>query len=229
MKKILFIVALFSSFLIFSCDDINSMHDKYLQNGEDLHVGKLDSFYIYSGKERAALKFWVGDYRATKLLVKRGDNDQEQWFDLPASNRKDSIVVYINNLLEGSNQLTFITSNEDKTVFSIPINQTITTYGAKFQAVISQRGMKKITVDVGGLVNLTWGSRTSAQLIGQELFYKLASGKDTTLIAPATDAVTKLANMNLTGSITYRSLYTPTVASIDTFYTDKVTIAYPFN
>lgn len=233
MKKILYMLVLllmlFSfSNLFSSCEDINEKHDIYMQQGETLRVGKIDSLALYSGNMRAQLKCWVGDYRARKLMITVANSEEVLWSDLPENHREDSIVIYISNLKEGSNQLSFVTTNEDKTILSIPVKATVTAFGEKYKTILSQRTIKKVD-SLGDRVEILWGSRSSAQLIGQEVSYQTNSDRDTTYIINASESMSVLKNAKSNGKFAYKSLYLPVPNAIDTFSVEKTIVEYSSN
>lgn len=211
--------------LVASCEDINEKHDLYMRQGETLRVGKVDSLSLYSGKMRAQLKCWVGDYRAKQLMITIENSDEVIWFNLSEENREDSVVINIPNLQEGSNQVSFVTTNEDKTILSIPVKATVTAYGERYQAILSQRAVAKAE-SLGGRVKVTWGSRASEQLVGQEVSYRTLAGTDTTYMIPASEAFSVLYNAKPSGEFTYQSLYMPTATAIDTFRVEKKSVEY---
>ena len=51
MKKINYILIAAVSALC-ACSDMNSLHDKYLADGETIYLARFDSVKIYPGKER---------------------------------------------------------------------------------------------------------------------------------------------------------------------------------
>lgn len=224
MLAILFMLFSFNNF-ISSCEDINEKHDVYMRQGETLRVGKIDSLALYPGNMRAQLKYWVGDYRAKKLMVTVTNSEEVTWYDLPEDKREDSIVVNIPNLQEGSNQLSFVTTNADKTILSIPVKTTVTAYGEKYKAILTQRTVRKAE-SVGDRVKIQWGSRASAQLIGQEVSYQTIAGRDTTCVIPASEAFSILHNAKPEGEFAYQSLYLPVVDAIDTFRVEKTIVEY---
>ncbi len=50
MKKILIFIAIIAAFI--GCDDVNEMHEKYLQEGSPVYSGKIDSLDCFSGLYR---------------------------------------------------------------------------------------------------------------------------------------------------------------------------------
>ena len=60
MKKINYILIAAVSALC-ACSDMNSLHDKYLADGETIYLARFDSVKIYPGKERVKVLYWLSD------------------------------------------------------------------------------------------------------------------------------------------------------------------------
>jgi len=236
MKNIKYsIIILFSAFWFVACDNVNTMHDKYLAGGEKYYVGKVDSFRIYGGKNRAQFVVWVGDFRSTNLIVSRIDTSLTYNFKLSDTNRKDSMVFYIDNLKEGTNILNWNTWNADGTVNSIPQGTSVTTWGDRFQSFLTNRKIVSITYKtLFKAYTVTWEANNvkeptfSTYALGHEVSYKTVSANDTliqvlydpsALTTPSTS--TKLPNFSAeSGQIKYRMLFKPVALCIDTFRTE---------
>ena len=226
-NKLHTILLLFVCFLsLFACEDINDKHDIYMRDGEELHVGKMDSLYLYPGNLRAQLKCWITDRRSVWLMVQKDNSEEEQWISLPEGNREDSIVVYIEGLDEGSNQLTFMTTNEDKSVFSVPLKQSVTVYGEKFQQGLMQRTVEHVEA-AEGFLRISWGPKTTEQLVGEKIYYKDINGKECTHVTSADNNVSVISNVDLSaGMFEYSSLYLPVSTAVDTFAVNKEKVEY---
>jgi len=242
MKNIIYsVIILFASFWFVACDNVNSMHDKYLADGEKFYVGKVDSFRIYGGKNRAKFVVWVGDFRSTNLVVSRIDTSLIYNFKLSESNRMDSMVFYIDNLKEGTNILNWNTWNVDSTVKSIPQSTSVTAWGERFESFLSNR--KIVTVTYKTLFKaytITWEASNvkeptfSTYALGHEVNYQTKNNNDTvvqviydpeSLTAPST--TTKLPNLSTPNdkiNIKYRMLFKPVSSCIDTFRTAYSTL-----
>lgn len=207
------------SFFFFACEGINDKHDIYMQGGEKLHVGKMDSLYLYPGNQRAQLKCWINDRRSVWLVAQK-DGGEEQWISIPDMDRKEAIKVYINNLVEGSNQIRLYTANQDKTVLSVPTVQSVTVYGEKYLSSLQQRTVVEAE-SCEGFLRITWGSKTSEQLIGQKVYYTDKDGNKRTYIAAVNTKVSVIKNVAEPGSFEYSSLYKPVPTAIDTFEVSK--------
>lgn len=80
-----------------SCTDINHLHEPYLERGEQIYLGKIDSVHMYAGKNRIEAGLWFSDVRAKNLVVKyNGETDSiciplEREPERPL--RSDSILI----------------------------------------------------------------------------------------------------------------------------------------
>lgn len=90
--------------LLFSaCDDMNDIHQDYLDWGESVYLGKPDSLNIYSGLERVKLT-WVNnsdpDISETVIYWNmRNDSIVKPFERISSAKQKDSIII--DNLPEG--------------------------------------------------------------------------------------------------------------------------------
>lgn len=243
MKNIIYsIIILLTASWFAACDNVNSLHDKYLANGEKFYVGKVDSFKIYGGKNRAKFVVWVGDFRATNILVSRLDTTLTYKFNLNSTNRKDSMVFYIDQLKEGSNVLSWNTWNDNGSVKSIPQGTSVTTWGDRFQSFLTNR--KITTISYKALFKaytVTWDVNNSKEptfstyALGHELSYTTNSARDTiikeiyaadALASPTSSS--KLPNYLVTsGKVKYRMLFKPVASCVDTFRTEFSTFLVP--
>lgn len=237
MKKLIYsFIIVIAAISFVACDDINYMHDKYLANGEDLLIGKLDSFKVYGGRQRAKIVVWVTDFRASHLVISRPDSTLKYKYALSSTNRKDSMVFYINSLREGTNILSWYTWNSDSTVHSIQGGTTVTTWGPKYESFLQTR--KVVSAKFNLLTKaytVTWETNNVVEpvfgkaAIGHEIKYLTKSGNDTTLIDSYQAAVTSVSILKnyptSGGSFRYRMMYLPDKLSIDTFKTAYTTIS----
>lgn len=241
MKRILYAFILLISFTwLVGCDDNNAIFDKYMVNGEDFLIGNLDSFKYYGGDQRAKLVVWARDFRAVNLKVTRVDTSLIYNFLLSPTNRKDSMVYYIHSLKEGTNVLAMKTWNADSTVHSIPMDFTVTTWGAKYKSFLKQRTITRSNFNLfTGIFTITWATANVIEpsygkySIGHEIKYLDSNGnevlKKEVYTNPVTPPITTiLADFpRVGGSFQYRMMYLPATTCIDTFRTDYTTITAP--
>lgn len=241
MKKIIYSFIILLSFVwLVACDDVNSMHDKYLVNGEDFLVGKLDSIKMYGGDQRAKLVVWDGDFRATKFLVMRTDTTLKYSFNLNPDNRKDSMVFYIDKLKEGTNNLQMYTLNSDSTVHSIVMNKTVTVWGNKYRNFLKNRTIVSAKFNLlTKAFTITWDANNAVEpvlgkpAIGHEIKYLNTDGtqviiKDVYTSQSSPSINTVLPKFPTTGgTYSYRMMYLPAATCIDTFRTAYVNVTLP--
>ena len=101
-NKKIFLAILFLLLLhiiMVSCDDINNLHQKFYDRGEDIYTGVVDSLEAYSGFERVKFN-WVinADPRITKTVI--------YW-----NNRQDSVVVDVNRTQSGEIAMSYYLSD----------------------------------------------------------------------------------------------------------------------
>lgn len=220
MKKLYSILTILACCLFFpACEGINDKHDIYMQGGEKLHVGKMDSLYLYPGNLRAQLKCWINDKRSVWIVAQKNGGDEE-WISIPEMDRNEAIEVYINDLFEGSNQIRLYTANKDKTVTSVPTQQSVTVYGEEYIAGLTQRTVESAQ-SCEGFLSITWGPKTSEQLVGQKIYYTDKDGNKKTYIASVNTKVSVIKNVADNGTFEYASLYMPVATAIDTFEVAK--------
>lgn len=199
-----------------SCEDVNFMHDKYLKDGEAFHVGKIDSLRIFSGEERVLLRVWVTDMRTKYLEVFKPNSEGSVWYDVTRISASDSVDIYVDGLMEGSNVLDMYTWNESKTVQSIPMNHTVYTFGALYQSTLLNRTLTFRFLS--GRMNILWGPMVKNQ-IGQEVKYTKSTGVDTVMFVAPNATTTALTDYVAGNSFQTRTLFLPTPTCIDTFRT----------
>jgi len=241
MKNIIYsIIIVLAAVGFVACDNVNTMHDKYLTGGEKFYVGKVDSFKIYGGKNRAKFVVWVGDFRSTNLIVSRNDTSLTYNFSLDNVNRTDSMVFYIDKLKEGSNVLSWNAWNIDSSVNSIPQGTTVTTWGDRFQSFLTNRKVISVAFKtIHKAYTVTWDVNNvkeptfSTYALGHEVNYVTNNGNDTTLqflydptslATPPSTPPTKLLNYSIaSGQMKYRMLFKPVALCVDTFRTEYST------
>lgn len=227
-KRAKLAMAILCSFTVFaSCSKWDDFK-KYVEDGEISYVGKLDSVQVFSGKERVRL---YGLFRADPKVEKV----RVYWND-----RKDSIDYsvdvaggdrYFDEILpveEGIRSFVFVTYDA-KGNKSVPVTAIGRSYGDRYQNTLRNR-LVSSAVDDGGVVRINWVAMDlSAGPVGTELMYASDTGPKR-LVVPIDQEVTELDDLNNDATtFSFRTLFLPQAASIDTFYTDVSTAAIAKN
>ncbi len=159
-NKKIFLAILFLLLLhiiMVSCDDINNLHQKFYDRGEDIYTGVVDSLEAYSGFERVKFN-WVinADPRITKTVI--------YW-----NNRQDSVVVdvnrtqsgeiamsyYLSDIEEGNYIFEFVTKDNEGH-FSLPKEMVVLIFGESYAKTLKNRNIASIIKQSNGDMLITW-------------------------------------------------------------------------
>jgi hypothetical protein len=106
----LYTLALIMLATIFGCDDMDSIHEQYL-NGEQVYAGKLDSLNVFSGFERVKI---VGNtqYLGNSKEATVSWDDQTQTFTI-GQIVDNEFEIIIEGLVERNYEFDLVTSDEN--------------------------------------------------------------------------------------------------------------------
>jgi hypothetical protein len=219
---------------------MNDKHDRYLQDGETIYIGKVDSVKAFPGDKKIMFRYWLSDPRAKSLTI--------YW-----SNRRDSVIIPVTPHLATDsfdiiigNQKTIAENNytfqwiswDDLGNSSVVFEKNATVYGDRYQSRLINKIVSAVELSGNNIV-VNWAAPTSEDDIGIELTYtdldnnlitSYFSNKD--LVYEITDASgmpknrykSEIENIDFTKGLKYRTLYIPEPAAIDTFYTQKASV-----
>lgn len=107
----------FLAVILFSCDDMNSLHEKYLDRGIDIYIGAADSLSVQSGLHRIGFKWKINaDPRIDKTVI--------SWEEIKVGEMvKRSVELPVNRTTEGEMWLEHIINDldEGEYIFKIQI------------------------------------------------------------------------------------------------------------
>lgn len=201
-----------------SCTDMNELHDVYLQNGETIYTGRVDSVKVFAGNERVLLRYWISDAKAKNIVVYWLSRTDSVKLGIPDKQVKDSVDVFIDELPEGSLYFEIFTLNKDMKNRSVPFEIGGSVYGSKYQSTLLNRTIKTINKDPAtGILTITWVGSIEKS-VGCEIEYTGDNGTSFAKRIPPKENPTIL--QNVAGNLRYRTLFLPEETAIDTFYTD---------
>lgn len=237
MKKIisdlLFTVVLVIVFA--SCADMNDRLDVYLDAGERIYIGKIDSLKTFVGDKRIKLAFWASDPRAQKAGFYWYPNNDSMFVEIAPAVNNTYFETYIGGPLstksieEGNYTLKVITRDGAKH-YSVPFEKVINIYGDRFRSTLTNRVLKTISYQVtSSSLSLTFSGPTNEKEIGIGIQYTDKLGAAKSLVLPNTSITTPLIVLNVdkTKAVSYRTMYLPEPLAIDTFYTTNKIITIP--
>lgn len=237
MKKTYLYIFLLVSIVmtLFSCSDMNDMHDEYLAGGERIYIGKIDSLKTFAGNERIKLQFWASDPRAKSVGFYWYPNNDSLIVDINRTSSTDSFEAYIGGALssktisEGNYTLKIIT-RDNKGHYSIPFEKIINIYGDRFRSTLVNRVLKSVAYQANdATLSLTFSGPINDKEIGIEISYTDKDGTAKTLVLADAEVTTpvKLLNVDKTMQVSYRTMFYPEPNAIDIFYASSKTITIP--
>ncbi|MBA0882952.1 DUF4998 domain-containing protein [Flavobacterium undicola] len=198
---------------------------KFTEGGEISYTGKIDSLKFFPGRNRVKIEgLIISDPKVNQLRV--------YW-----NSKKDSVVIPINRTA-GIDVVSKIIENLPENIYnfevktfdakgnsSISQNVTAQTYGARYQASLTNRKIiastlsikKSLTIDFATM-DLTSGAYTT------EVIYTDNSNVEKTVTVPVATSQVVIPNFKEGSKFKHRSLFLPTKTCIDIFYTDYVEV-----
>jgi len=219
---IIWICVMLASIGYFGCSNINDLHDQYLQRGETIYMGPVDSIKLFPGNNRIKISYRNYDPKVGKLMVYWDFRKGSAQFDVSVNNLGEEVEVIVPDLQEKQYTFELVTTNPVGQHPSIPVYISGPVYGSKYRATLNNRKINGATfIQETNTVTIEWASVLEA-MVGVELLYRNSSDKETVLEVPNKDARTIFDDIGKV-EIQYRTKYLPENC-IDTFYTDFVPI-----
>lgn len=223
LSYFLILVILTNILILISCSDMNELHDQYLQNGEIIYTGRVDSAEILPGRNRLILRYWNSDPKAKKLLVYWSFRTDSLIVDIPKKNVTDSVDIVISDIEEGSINFELFTMDENFKNRSVAYNISGNVYGDKYLSTLRTRSIRT-TLNEPKIGSVIYWSSSIQNSIGDKLVYKNSTGQETKLFISPNNNKTIIKDVS--GEVTYQTVYLPTENAIDTFYTNYKTIDF---
>lgn len=224
MKKIKYLGLLVTSIymLLLSCSDMNDVHDMYLEDGEILYIGRVDSAKVLAGNERFILRYWITDPRAKELTIYWNEKQSSLVVPIPEHQPSDSVDVLVGDvtpMAEGSYTFQLVSSDTEG-LTSVDFNQIGNVYGSQFESTLVQRFVDETTYDAdSSRLTVTWGDPSSIRDIGIEVTYFEGEEQKVVKVLNEGGSQAVLENYNIEKGCSFRTLYLPEPDAIDTFYT----------
>lgn len=144
MKMMIKYIVVLCTLCFAACTDMNSLHEKYLEKGEYIYTGVIDSLKSFPGYERVKFSWEINaDPRITQTVI--------YW-----RNKTDSVVIEVNRTASGNLPLeTLLEFPEGSYIFefvtkddygnkSLTVQKTVEVYGEKYIQLLKTRGIKSL-------------------------------------------------------------------------------------
>lgn len=199
-KKNIFIliwISLTSLFFI-QCNDIDDLHQNYLDEGEKIYLGKTDSLIAMSGLARIKLKWYVdADPKVEETVIywnMRQDSVVKSFHRTEKGIQADSLVI--ENLAEGIYTFELYNRNErgDRSLISSVQGEV---YGDNYIATLKNRtvaSMKIIAYDKdkqSSDIEVVWGPSLNGSF-GSKISYNKRSSGEYVEVFAATDEMSTI-------------------------------------
>lgn len=234
MKNLISVTMFFIilSFAFIGCSDMNDKHELFMEEGERIYIGKVDSLKIFPGKNRVNIRFWASDPRVKSVRFYWTPSSDSILIDVIKTSPLDSFEVSIGEtsgfttIKEGNYILEAITY-DDAGNSSIPYEATMKIYGDKYRSTLTNRVLSSMeyTNETGSL-SLYFSGPLSAEDIGIEIFYTNREGEIKRKVLSNTEIISpvNLANVDVEEDVFYRTMFLPEPVAIDTFLTDFTSV-----
>lgn len=227
-KKYLSII-LISLFTVLACSDMNDKHDFYLQEGEIMYIGRVDSARVLPGENRFLLRYWITDMRAKELIIYWNQMEDSLIVPIPAHQSTDSIDVLIGDkesVMAEGNYTFQLVSSDGENLRSIVFERLGNVYGQQFSSTLSDRFIRSVDYNSDEQqVIINWGEPSSSKEIGVEMTYFTEEEKNVVRYTNEEMGLkTVLNDVNVEKGVSYRTMFLPEPIAIDTFFTASASL-----
>lgn len=243
MKKINLLILCSILCLSYSCSGMLDGIQSYLDEGERIYVGKLDSLKTFSGKNRIKIegKMMYG-VNQVKCVISYRDpvtlEEKSNDFSIERKEPRETFEFMLDNLTEGQYDFSVVTY-DPKNNTSIPTEVSAYAYGELYHQALTNRILRSITPEQkkvegeGGqsktiwVAKLEWNISRGDGLVGCNLEYELEDGTREEKYIPVDETATELENFKAGGILRYNTTYKPTTNFLDEFTTGYKEVSLP--
>lgn len=204
--------------LLSACSKMDDTYKKFIEKGEIIYAGAVDSVKVFPGRNRLQLSWLLSDPQVTNAKIYWNNKGDSLDVVVKRVNEIDTVNVVLSPLPEGAYAFDIYTF-DDKGNKSIRVSTTGQVYGDRYVSSLLPRPVKS-ALYANGKVAITWGSADS-HVTSTLLRYTDADGTEQRVTVPVDSVNTTLSNFNFTTpSLEYSTTYKPDTTAIDLFNTD---------
>ena len=226
MKHLIIILCVIAG-ICSSCNDMLDNIQPYLDAGENIYVGKVDSLTASSGRNRILLKgFYMYGVTQKKCVIRWQSQDEEDKsleLDVVRDNAVDPFEVIIDDLDEGQYEFS-VTTYDAKGNSSIESMIEGYVYGNLYESNLTNRKMDRLYLDENEVV-ISW--RPANNALKSEMHYTSVTGEEKRIEIPITETETRIEDCDLTKVLRWRTVYLPEETAIDYFYSEFTVTTIP--
>jgi hypothetical protein len=143
-------------FCFVACEDMDILHQEYLDRGEEIYTGIIDSLKAFPGNNRVKFTWQINsDPRITKTVIYWNEGLDSL---IVEANRTQTGPIKMETLFsipEGSYIFEFITKDNEGHR-SLSSERTVEVYGEKYASILRNRVIKSMNLNDGNSLRLVW-------------------------------------------------------------------------
>jgi Domain of unknown function/Domain of unknown function (DUF5013) len=217
MKPIFYYSFIALALLMASCSKMDD-YKKFTDNKLVVYPGKPDSLRVFSGRNRALVKFLlISDPNIVKATIYWNNRANKQDVGINRGKGIDTISAIVSPLPEGNYSFEVFTFDKsgNKSVASLKQGAT---YGDVYEKSLLNRILESVVYQPSsGSTILNWRA-SDAGSVGVDITYTTLSGVSRTKRVSKSATQFILTDNDPATSIQYRTLFLPDSLAIDTFY-----------
>jgi len=205
-----------------ACSKMNDTYKQFLEGGMKTYIGKVDSVFVYPGRNRVQLAWLVPSdpkIKGARIYWNNRQDALEVPFD--GANQADTMRTMLDDFAEGPYVFEVFTFDGEGNT-SLKTEVLARVYGDNYNSSLLSRPIDSYQMQ-GDTLMLTWGASPDPTAIGSELTYRDENGTQQTLVVSADEVITYIMRFT-PQTITHRTFYLPAPLAIDTFYTTEASL-----
>ncbi|MDR0699139.1 MAG: hypothetical protein LBG28_07995 [Tannerella sp.] len=199
-------------FLVFSCEKMTGIHEKYLDRGETLYIGIADSVKVHPGFHKIGFEWKINaDPRITKTVIYWNRRDTSVTVPVVRTSESEMwLTTLVNDINEGEYVFEF-EMQDDNGHISKSIEVSGSVLGDTYVENLRNRGIKELAKLVTGDMQITWEavSVTASSLMYSVIEYVNSDGNPVILEVSNDEEITLLQGLETGDEINIYAIHLP--------------------
>lgn len=206
-----------------SCSDITDMHKDYLNRGEKIYVGKIDSLKVRGGFGRLQIEGLSRYTRSAERCIVSWGDEQQIELQMKEIIQGDSVKILLNNLSQGTYRL-FVQT------FDLFGNKSLKeeclgfSYGEDFKLTQAKKMIMLFDIESTNLI-LHWNFTETAASV--KISYENSKGENIIRFLPGDVIITEIEDWKLGAPIEIVTYVSPEKNALDIIPLDAYIQIFP--
>jgi hypothetical protein len=210
---------------------MNSLHQEYLDRGESIYTGRVDSIQVHPGRNRVKFVWEIkADPRITKTEIswREGAEKKNREFDVIRTGGNAFMMeTIIDNLDEGTYYFEFLTK-DDKGNRSLAFGKTVEVFGDQYLSLLKARTITNITIrTLNDPLLLQWSAADNGVVETWVMYESESMGKAIKHTVLSNEEESSLTDFVPGGTYTVVTCFCPAPAALDTFFITSAEATFP--